>query len=125
MTIKTRNIADDAVTADKIADGAVDSAQIATGGVDKTHLSGGFLKTAVVAGQDETMDTTITVTGIAVGDEVVSVLVFDPGDGMGASIAVTQRAAADFTVTANTLTIGANAADNTGNTYIVFYLDLT
>lgn len=122
MTIKTRNIADDAVTAAKIADDAVDSAQIAAGSVDKDHLAGGFMKVSVVTGQDETMDTTIPVTGMVAGDELVAVLVFTTE---AAIATMAQRANADFTVGAGVLTVGANAADNSDQQYLIFWLDLT
>lgn len=39
MTIKTRNIADDAVTGAKIADDAIDSNHFAAGSIDAEHLS--------------------------------------------------------------------------------------
>jgi hypothetical protein len=71
-----------------------------------------------IAGQDETGDTTITVTGLAVGDQLVSVVVFASG-------VPTHRALTDFTISANTLTIGANAANNAANKYLVTYLDKT
>ncbi|MDP9192294.1 MAG: hypothetical protein M3P06_11405 [Acidobacteriota bacterium] len=105
-----------------VAAGEIVAADIATGAVTKTKLAGGFLKFALVDGQDETSDTTITVTGIAVGDELAFVGVLTTK----ASIAsIASRALTDFTVSANTLTIGANPADNTNNQYFIIYLDLT
>lgn len=75
---------------------------------------------ALVAGQDETGDTTITVTGLAVGDLLTEVLVFTPG-----TPAFVSRALTDFTISANTLTIGANAANNSAAQYHIRYQDRT
>lgn len=72
----------------------------------------GTVKQRVVAGQAEAGDDTIPVTGIAAGDVLVSVIVFDTG-------VPSARALTDFTVSADTLTVVANAADNTGNQYLI------
>lgn len=77
-------------------------------------------RAVLVAGQDETGDTTITVTGIAAGDELVSLFVFDPA---GPSFAA--RALADFTVGAGVLNVVGNAADNTGHQYHIIWRDKT
>lgn len=122
MTIRTRHIADAAITAGKIANDAVDSAQIVAGAVDKTHLSGGFLNVTLVAGQNETSDTTIPVTGLVAGDEIAAVIVLTTA----ASIAsAASRAKADFTAGAGVVNVVANPADNTNNQYLIFWLDLT
>lgn len=82
------------------------------------EVPAGTFKFATIAGQDETSDTTIPLTGLAVGDELVMFLVFDTG-------VPAARALTDFTVSANTITVGANAANNTGNVYVVGYVDKT
>lgn len=71
-------------------------------------------------GQDETMDTTIPVTGLTTADVVTACLVL----ATKASIAtVTKRAASDFSVTAtDEITVGANAANNTNNQYVFFVM---
>lgn len=104
----------------ELASSSVTTAKIAAAAVDNTKLSGGFNKINIVAGQDETGDDTITLTGIAVGDELVAVFVED-----GTSGKWTRHVNADFTITANTLTIGANKANNSLNSYIIFWNDLT
>jgi hypothetical protein len=99
---------------------AVTTAEIAAQAVTRTKLAGAFSKAVKVAGQDETSDTTIPVTGMVAGDELVAVFIED-----GTSGKWTQRALADFTVGAGVLTVGANAANNTANAYIILWNDLT
>lgn len=107
MTIKNRNMADD----------AIDSAEIADGSVDKTHLSGGFLGVALINGGAAGAH---TVTGIAAADEIV----FVAHVSTAASVATIADLTAEFTA-------AADAIDNTGGTDTtndqlwVFYLDLT
>lgn len=77
---------------------------------------------ALVAGQDETGDTTIPVTGMVVGDELHSVIVLTTA----ASIAsAASRAITDFTVGAGVINVVANAANNTNNQYLIHWSDLT
>jgi len=104
----------------EIEDLAVTTGLLAAAAVTKAKLAGGFSKIEIVAGQDETGDTTIPVTGMAVGDELVALLVQD-----GTSGVLTQRALADFTVGAGVLTVGANAANNAANKYVITWTDLT
>jgi len=133
-------IAADAVTGAEIADDAVDSEHIAAGAIDPEHFAASAVETAaiddgavtgpklgtgvvaqeIVAGQDETSDTTIPVTGIGAGDELVRLLVQD-----GTSGVLTQRANADFTVGAAELTVVGNAADNTANKYLITWVKHT
>lgn len=113
-------LADNAVGNEHLEDDAVDSSEIVDGAVDRNHLSGGFSKVDLVAGQDETGDTTIPVTGLVEGDELVGVFVQDGTSGIW-----TERALADFTIGAGVLNVGANAADNTANKYVIFWNDLT
>jgi hypothetical protein len=119
--ITAAKIAADAVGSSEIATDAVGSAEIAADAVTKAELAGAFLKAELVAGQDETGDTTIPVTGSVAGDELVGVFVQD-----GTSGVLTQRALADFTGPATgNITVAANAANNTGNFYLIIWLDLT
>jgi hypothetical protein len=77
------------------------------------------IKQAVVAGQDETSDTTIPVAGLAAGDALIGVRVMNTG-------VPSQRANSDFSLaTDGQLTVVGNAADNTGNYYLVEWVDLT
>lgn len=82
----------------------------------------GKLKLTLVAGQDETGDTTIPVSGMVVGDEVHSVTVFTTAASIASRAA---RAITDFTVTAGNLTVVANAANNTNNQYEIIWSDKT
>jgi len=101
--------------------GEIATADLAAASVTKAKLAGSFLKFVVKDGQDEATPA-ITVTGIAVGDE----LVFFGVLASKASIAtLAARALTDFTITADTLTVGANAANNASNQYFIVYLDLT
>lgn len=89
----------------------------------KNDLAGGFLKVLTVAGGDEAgAGVDITVSGMAVGDELVFVGVF----ATAAAIAtLAMRPLTDFTVAAGKLTVVANPVNHTGNLYLVMYLDLT
>lgn len=114
-------LAANSVGTSEIATDGVGSDEIAADAVTKAKLAGAFLKTELVAGQDETGDATIPVTGAVAGDELVAVLVQD-----GTSGVLTQRALSDFTgPAAGDITVAANAADNTGNFYLITWLDLT
>jgi len=110
------------VGTNELQDLGVSNAKLAAAAVTKDKLAGGFAKIAVVAGQDETSDTTIPVTGMAAGDEIVGVLVLTTA----ASIAtLAARAAADFTAGAGNMNVVANPANNTNNQYVIFWNDLT
>lgn len=100
--------------------GSIGTTALAASGVTGAKLATGIYKVELVAGQDETSDTTIPVTGLAAGDELVRVLVEDGTSGVTA-----QRANDDFTVGASNLTVGANAANNTGKNYIIHWIDHT
>jgi hypothetical protein len=76
------------------------------------------LRTTVsVAGQNEATPA-ITVTGIAAADVLIEFLVFASG-------VPSVRALSDFTISANTVTVVANAANNAANRYLISYIDLT
>lgn len=119
--IDSDEIEDEAVTTDKIADEAVATGKIADEAVAGSKILDGIFRTELVAGVDETMTPSIAVTGLAAGDELVEVLVFDP---TGPS-SFAQRALADFTVGAAALAVVGNAADNTGHQYHIRWVDKT
>src|ERR1700694_472329 len=98
--------------------GAIPTADLAPAAVTKGKLAGGFSHVDIVAGVDETGTPSIAVTGIAVGDELVAVIVL----ASAASIATaTKRANADFTIAADALTVAAHAANNAANQYLIFW----
>jgi hypothetical protein len=81
-------------------------------------LDASAFRSEAVAGQTEGTTPAIPVTGIAVGDALLEVLVFDTG-------VPSVRALADFTIQAGQITAVDNIADNNGNTYLVRWLDKT
>ena len=111
-------IADDAVGNDQIADDAVDSAQIAAGAVDKDHLAGGFSKVTIADGTAAA--TNVTVTGMAVGDELVSVLALTTK----AAISTLADRTAEYTVGADAL-VKTAGTDESGNQLVIIWQDLT
>lgn len=92
--------------------GEIDMQDASIGG---EKLAAQFIRVYLADGQNETSDTTIPVTGVAVGDRVLWAKVY----ATKASIATqTMRAPSDFTVTAaDEITVGANAANNANNQY--------
>lgn len=91
-------------------------------GSEQTTKPAGQVNMAVVAGQDENSDNTIPVTGLAVGDRIVGVLVLTTA----ASIAtVAQKTVADLSVIAGNVQVDANKANNSANQYIIFWEDRT
>lgn len=79
----------------------------------------GLPKISVVAGEDETATHQITVTGMAAGDIVVAVLVFTTA----ASIATMAAHAGTLTAASGKITPGTEVV-NTGNQYVVFWIDV-
>lgn len=80
----------------------------------------GVLRFSLVVGEDETSTHQITVSGMAVGDEVVSVLVY----ATAASIATAAAHAGTFTAAAGKITPGTEV-NNTNNQYLVIWNDRT
>ena len=109
-TVGENNLAAGAVTAAKIGAGAVSGANLATA----------FLKVTVQAGENETSTNQITCNGMAVGDEVVAVLVLTTA----ASIATLAAHAGTFTAAAGKITPGTKV-DNTNNQYVILWIDKT
>lgn len=96
-----------------LAASAVTNAKIADATIHGAKLDPAALAVYLVDGQNESTPA-ITVTGLAVGDRILFVKVYTTKASI-ASQAV--RAAADFTVSLNTATVVANAANNSGNQY--------
>jgi hypothetical protein len=109
----------------QIPDGYITAQMLAASAVSGDKLAGQVLVPLEVAGQDETSDNTITVTGISEGEELVLFGVFDPGILSVAVPTLHLRAPGDFTVQDNQLTVVANAANNSGNVYIIMWIDKT
>jgi len=122
-SVTNAKIAADAVSPTELATDAVESAKIKGAAVTKAKLAGGFAHVDVVAGVNETVTPSIAVSGIAVGDELIAVIVFVTTDAVLATM--TKRANADFTIAAGALSVGANAANNTDNQYLIIWNDLT
>lgn len=101
---------DDAIFESQIQDSAVTGAKLATGIVNQT----------VSDGVDETTPTDIPVSGMEVGDEVISVLVFTTK----ASIATMAAHGGTLTAAADGITPGT-PEDNSGNQYLVTWMDRT
>lgn len=99
---------------------SIATAEIATGAVTGVKIATGVLRQTVSDGVNETTPTNIGVTGMAVGDEVISVLVFTTK----ASIATMAAHAGTFTAAANGCTAGT-PVDNTNNQYLVTWIDKT
>lgn len=117
-SITNEKIADDAVDTDQIADDAVDSAKIAAGAVDKDHLAGGFSKLTVADGTDAAAN--VTVSGMATGDELVSVLALTTK----AEITTLADRTSEYVVGAGVLTKAAGT-DERNNQIIIVWNDLT
>ncbi len=123
LSVFAANSIANAFLLDAVADGAfaADAATRALFADDfltGDKLGAGVIVQEVVAGQDETADDTIPVTGLAAGDELVGVIVVAAG-------VPTQHVNADFTVGAGNLTVTANKANNAANAYIITWIDKT
>ncbi len=106
-----------------IADGTTISASsgvmsVKNAGVSKTKLAGGFSKITLAAGTTSGAD--VTVSGMAVGDELVSVLSFTTA----AAIATVADRTSEYVVAAGKLTKAAGTVE-TSNQLIIFWNDLT
>lgn len=97
---------------------ALGSSALQPGSVTKTKLAGGFSKVTVADGTAEATD--VTVTGIAAGDELVSVLA------LATKAAITSLAdrTSEYTVGANKL-VKAAGTDESSNQLIIVWNDLT
>jgi hypothetical protein len=94
---------------------------ISVGGEQSSKI-GGSVKCSVVAGVNETVTPSITVTGMVAGDRIVAVLVFTTA----ASIAtLAAKALADISAGAGVISVNANAANNSANQYVVIWEDRT
>jgi len=86
--------------------------------VRNTDLKGSFLKVTLAAGTGSGAD--VTVAGMVVGDEVVSVLSFTSA----VSIASVVDRTSEYVVGAGKLTKAAGTSE-TGNQLLILWLDLT
>jgi hypothetical protein len=118
--ITTEMLGNKVVTGEKLAVSAVDSAQLASNAVTGAKFGTGIFKVSLVAGEDESSTHQITCTGMAVGDEVVQVLVLTTA----ASIATMAVHAGIFTAAAAKITPGTEV-NNTNNQYLIFWIDKT
>ena len=107
----TNELQDVSVTTGKIAAAAVTGPKLATG----------ILKVAVVNGVDEPTAHSITVSGMAVGDEIVAVLTLTTA----ASIATLAKHTGTFTAASGAITTSGAEVNNTNNQYVIFWNDLT
>lgn len=102
-----------------VPDLSVGEADIQDGAVAGDKLKDEALQLYSVAGQDETMDTTYPVTGVAVGDKVMGVL-FLSTEASVATIAVLTST--DYTVTgADEITAGGTPVDRS-NDQLIFLI---
>ena len=73
----------------------------------------------MVAGQDETMDTTITVAGIIATDGIIAVQM------LSAAYAVGEFRENDFTAGAGVINVVGHAVDTTGLFYLIIWEEIT
>lgn len=97
---------------------SVDTASIQAGAVTKAKLAGGFLKTLLADGTAAATD--VNVAGMAVGDELVSVIALTTK----AAIATAVDRTSEYAVGAAKL-VKAAGTDETNNQLLITYLDLT
>jgi len=77
-----------------------------------------ILKCVIVAGQDETMDDTITIAAMTATDRVVAVCM------LSATYVMGQYRNDDFSCGAGAMNVEAHAQDTTGLFYLVVYEDI-
>lgn len=117
--ITSGKIASGAVTSSKIANYAITSGKIADGAVSKEKLVPGIIVGKLISGG---LAGNHTVTGIAPGDSLISVLQFDISTGDVIDIA---DLTSEFTITAENTINNNNGTDTTGDKLYVLYQDLT
>lgn len=89
-------------------------------GLTHSQMPSAMSKVSVVAGEDETTTNQITCPGMAVGDEVVAVIVLTTA----ASIATAALHAGTMAAASGKITPGTKV-NNTNNQYLIFWNDLT
>ena len=97
---------------------SVTSLMLASAAVLKNKLAGSFLKITLADGTAASAD--VTVTGMVVGDELVSVLAF----ATKAAIATCTDRTSEYTVQAGGLDKAAGT-NETNNQLLIIWLDLT
>lgn len=106
------------VSAANLASNAVTTAKIANANVTGAKLATGIVKIALAAGTAAA--TNVTLAGIAIGDELVSVLSF----ATAAAIATVADRTSEYAVGSGVLTKSAGT-NETGNQLVIVYLDKT
>lgn len=106
------------VNAAAIAAGAVTTAKIADGNVTGAKLAASLLKISLAAGTAVATD--VNVGGMAVGDEIVSVLSF----ATAAAIATVADRTAEYAAGA-AKAVKAAGTDETGNQLVIIWIDKT
>ena len=131
--VTTKKLADGAVTADKLADGAVTTSKLANGAVTsdkidngavtKPKLPSGIIVAKLINGGAAGNH---TVSGIRVGDSLISVLQFDFNEEAFVGVA---DITSEFTITGddtiNNTIVNGNGTNTTGDKLYVVYQDLT
>jgi len=77
------------------------------------------LKAEIVAGQNETVDDTVPVTGMVTGDRLVAVFMLTGGT----TLANERRL--DFAPVADNMTATNNKIDTTGKKYLIIWEDVS
>ncbi len=97
-------------------------ADVAPNSITRTMLAGGFMKVSLVDGQNETSgpDLTYTLTGAAVGDEIVAVVHLTTKAAIATAAILTG-----YTITATDEMSSGSAVDLSSDQLMVFWLDLT
>ena len=97
-------------------------ADVAPNSITKQMLAGGFLKVSLVDGQNETSgpDLTYTLTGAAVGDEIVAVIHLTTKAAIATAAGLTG-----YTITDTDEMSSGSAVDLSSDQLMVFWLDLT
>lgn len=110
------------VDSDQYVDGSIDTAHIGDDQVTGAKIASSFLDLYSADGQDETMDATYTVTGVASGDAIIGVLFLSTK----ASVATIEvLSPALFTVTGTNEITAGTPADRSNDQLIFFVLDQT
>ena len=76
------------------------------------------LRARILAGQDETMDDTITLVAMAATDQILAVCMLD------AAYLMVEWRNDDFSAGAGAINVEAHAVDTTGLFYLVIYDDI-
>ena len=118
--VTSGKLADGAVTTSKLANGAVTSDKIDNGAVTKPKLPSGIIVAKLINGGAAGNH---TVSGIRVGDSLISVIQFDVDTG---GIVGVADLTSEFTITGNDTINNTGGTDTTSDDKLyVLYQDLT